>query len=123
MKRMSYHTMDFKSCFYHVALDTCDNGKCLLCQAYISGETKYCPKCAKEKNICVVCGKQPVFIPEEASRAIRNFQQGTIRSKHLFTEEIYTSKMNQYNQLDQDVKDGKLNTNESVWKVIDEIRM
>ena len=121
--KLPYHTMDFKSCFYHVALNACNNGKCCLCQAYISGETKYCPRCAKEKNICVVCGKQPIFIPEEASRAIRNFQEGTIRSKQLFTEEIYASKMNRYDRLVQDVEDGKLNTNESVWKVINDIQM
>lgn len=115
--------MDFKSCFYHIELDSCDNAKCLICQAYIAGGAMYCQRCAKEKNICVICGKTPIFIPEEASRAVYMFQEGTTHRRHSFSDEVYSLKMKQYEQLVQDVKDGKIKDNASVWKVIDEIQM
>lgn len=113
--------MDFKSCFYHVELDTCDSSQCLLCKAYIGGCTKYCQKCSQEKGICRCCGKPPIFIRDEALRAIRNFRASTTRCRRFLTEEVYASKMKLYEQLIQDIEEEKLNDNESIRKVLIDI--
>lgn len=113
--------MNFKSCFYHVEMDTCDSSKCLLCQAYIGGCTKYCRKCSQEKGICRRCGNPPIFIREEAIRAVQNYHLGATGNPYGLSEEMVSLKVKQYEQLIRDIEEGKLNDNKSIWKVINDI--
>ena len=82
---------------------------------------KYCRKCSQEKGICRRCGNPPIFIREEAIRAVQNYHLGATGNPYGLSEEMVSLKVKQYEQLIRDIEEGKLNDNKSIWKVINDI--
>ena len=66
--------MDERSCFWHILPDTYGSIECRLCHRYIGNCANYCEKCVKEKGICKVCGKSPVFDRDEAYNRVADLR-------------------------------------------------